>query len=445
MDARTTSRTKSEPPIAAQASDVPMLSALALARRIESGATTPREVVELCAEAIARREAEIGAFAALDIEAARRAAGASGLSQLPLRGLPVAVKDIFDTADLPTQYGSAIYAGHRPKADAAVVSLLRRAGGLLLGKTVTTEFASLEPARTRNPRHPDHTPGGSSSGSAAAIAAAMAPIALGSQTGGSVVRPAAFCGVAGFKPSFRLLPTVGMKCFAWSLDTVGLFAARVADVAFAADILTGRDLRVDRSAPSAPRIALVRTEQWPQASPDMRSAVEQTARAAEAAGAKLRDLDLPPLFAEAWRAQFVIQDYEATRALAYEYDHHRERMGPLLREQLTGAAAIGPSSYDEARRTARSARRMFADLTADVDAILKPSAPGAAPLGLSSTGDPAFNRLWTLIGAPCINVPGLVDSRALPLGVQIVGRFARDRAALEAAAFVEAAIASKTI
>ena len=258
-----------------------MLSALELARRIEAGALSPRAVVELCAEAVATHESEIGAFAALELDAARRRVEQQQLALLPLRGLPVGIKDIFDTADLPTAYGSAIYAGHRPKADAAMVMLIRRAGGLVLGKTVTTEFASLEPAGTRNPRNPAHTPGGSSSGSAAAVAAGMVPLALGSQTGGSVIRPAAFCGVAGFKPSYRLLPTVGMKCFSWSLDTVGLFGASVPDVAFAAAAMSGRDLRVDGRPPqAAPVVALVRTPFWQDAS----AAMQKRRRARSARG-----------------------------------------------------------------------------------------------------------------------------------------------------------------
>jgi Asp-tRNA(Asn)/Glu-tRNA(Gln) amidotransferase A subunit family amidase len=415
------------------------VSALDLARAIEAGILTPGAVVDLCAQAIARHEPQIGAFAVLDIAAARRAAERADLRGTPLRGLPVGIKDIFDTADFPTQYGSAIYAGHRPKADAALVSLVRRAGGLVLGKTITTEFAGLQPAATRNPRHLAHTPGGSSSGSAAAVAAGMVPIGLGSQTAGSIIRPAAFCGIAGFKPSFRLLPTVGMKCFAWSLDTAGVFAAGVADAAFAAAAITGRDLRIDQRTPAAPSLALVRTPLWAQASPDMQAALERAARVAQAAGARVRELELPPIFEAAMRAQVVIQDHEAYRALAYEFDHHQERLGPLLRQQLAKAAAIDFDSYDEARRTARRARQMFADLMADTDAMLTPSAPGAAPLGLSSTGDPMFNRLWTLLGPPCINVPGLTDPHGLPLGVQIVGRFARDRTALEAAWFVERA------
>jgi Asp-tRNA(Asn)/Glu-tRNA(Gln) amidotransferase A subunit family amidase len=418
-----------------------MLSALDLARRVEAGTLTPRAVVDLSAEAIAGSEGEIAAFAALDVAAARAAAEAAGSRAAPLRGLPFGIKDIFDTADFPTEYGSPIYGGHRPKADAALVALVRRAGGIVLGKTVTTELASLQPAATRNPRNPAHTPGGSSSGSAAAVAAGMVPIGLGSQTGGSVIRPAAFCGIAGFKPSFRLLPTVGMKCFSWSLDTAGLFAAGVADAAFAAAAITGRDLRIDQRAPAAPAIALVRTHLWPQASPDMQAALERAARAAQAAGARVRELELPPMFEAAMRAHVIIQDHEAYRALAHEIDHHQDRLGPILRAQLSHAATIDFDTYDEARRIARRARRMFAALMADTDVMLTPSAPGAAPLGLGSTGDPMFNRLWTLLGAPCINVPGLINSQGLPLGVQIVGRFARDRTALEAAWFLERTLA----
>jgi len=418
-----------------------MLAALGLARRIEAGALTPRVVVDLCAKAIAEREKDIGAFVALDLEAARRSAERTGLAQTPLAGLPIGVKDIYDTADFPTEYGSPIYAGHRPKADAAMVVLLQRAGGIVLGKTVSTEFAGLQPAGTRNPRDPAHTPGGSSSGSAAAVAAGMVPIALGSQTGGSVIRPAAYCGVAGYKPSYRMLPTVGMKCFAWSLDTVGLFAAGVADVAFAAAAISGRDLRIDRATPAAPRIALVRTELWGEASADMQAAVERVARRAETAGATVKETALPALFEEATRAHATVQDHEAFRALGHEFEHHRERLGPILREQLVNAAAITPDAYDAARRLVRRARQTFAELMVDADVILTPSAPGAAPRGLASTGKPTFNRLWTLLGAPCINVPGVADSAGLPLGVQIVGRFARDRVALEAAGFLERALA----
>jgi Asp-tRNA(Asn)/Glu-tRNA(Gln) amidotransferase A subunit family amidase len=419
-----------------------MLSALDLVRRIEGGELSPRDTVELCAEAIAAREQEIGAFVALDLDAARRAAEDPRLASTPLRGLPVAFKDIFDTADFPTQYGSPIYKGHRPRADATAVALTRRAGGNIIGKTATTEFASLVPAATRNPHNGGHTPGGSSSGSAAAIAAGMAPLAFGTQTAGSVIRPASFCGVAGFKPSYRLIPMVGVKDVAWHLDTAGLFGSGVVDVGFAAAAILDRDLRIDRTTPAAPRIALVRTHLWPQASAAMQNAVETAARIAQAAGAKLAEAALPPLLKDAYEAQFVIQDYETLRALAFEYDRHRAAIGKPLRDQLERAEAISADDYDAARRTASRARRALADTMADQDVILTPSASGAAPATLSSTGDPMFNRLWTLMGAPCVNVPGFNDG-ALPLGVQIVGRFGRDKAALEAALFLERAMRRK--
>jgi Asp-tRNA(Asn)/Glu-tRNA(Gln) amidotransferase A subunit family amidase len=420
-----------------------MLSALDLAARLETGKLTPRAVVELCAEAIAARENDIGAFAMLDLAGARRAADDARLSSLPLRGLPVGFKDIFDTADLPTQYGSAVYANNRPAADATAVVMTRQAGGIVLGKTVTTQFASLVPSATRNPRNLAHTPGGSSAGSAAAVAAGMVPLAFGTQTAGSVIRPAAFCGVAAFKPSYRLIPMVGVKDVAWHLDTAGLFGAGVVDVAFAAAVILQRELRVDTAAPAAPRIAVARTHLWPKASPAMQQAVEGAARIAAAAGAKVADLELSPIVEDAYEAQFTIQDYENIRALAFEYERHRERIDPLLRTQLDRAAAISVDEYDAARRLASRARQLLADAMTDYNVILTPSAPGAAPHGFATTGDPMFNRLWTLMGAPCINVAGLNDGDGLPLGIQIVGRFGRDHAALEAALFVERAIARK--
>jgi Asp-tRNA(Asn)/Glu-tRNA(Gln) amidotransferase A subunit family amidase len=420
-----------------------MLSALDLARRLERGELTPRAVVELCAEAIAARENDVAAFVTLDLAGARRAADDPRLSSLPLHGLPVGFKDIFDTADLPTQYGSPIYANHRPAADATAVVLTRQAGGIVLGKTVTTQFASLVPSVTRNPRNLTHTPGGSSAGSAAAVAAGMVPLAFGTQTAGSVIRPAAFCGVAAFKPSYRLIPIAGVKDVSWHLDTAGLFGAGVADVAFAAAAILQRELRVDGKSPAAPRVAVARTHLWPNASPAMQQAVESAARIAAAAGAKVADLALPPIVEDAYEAQFTIQDYENIRTLAFEYDRHRDRIDPLLRTQFDRAVAISADEYDAARRLASRARQLLADAMADHDVILTPSAPGTAPHGFATTGDPMFNRLWTLMGAPCVNVAGLNDGDGLPLGIQIVGRFGRDHAALEAALFVERAIANK--
>ena len=417
-----------------------MLSALDLARRIEAGALTPAAVIDLCAQAIDAREAEIGAFVSLDLAGARRQAQAPGLAALPLRGLPVGVKDIFDTADFATEFGSPIYKGNRPRQDAALVALVRRAGGLVLGKTVTTELAFLQPAKTRNPHDPARSPGGSSSGSAAGVAAGMFPVAIGSQTGGSVIRPAAYCGVAGFKPSYRLLPTPGIKHFSVYLDTAGLFAASVADVAYAAAAITGRALRVDQDTPAAPRIGLARTHVWGEASAAMQGAVENAAKAAAAAGARVSEPAWPPLLRDAFMAHPTIQDYEAYRTLAFEYDRHRDALSPILRTMLDKAAAITADDYDAARRTVKRARQALADLMADIDVLLTPSAPSAAP-GPETTGPAIFNRLWTLMGTPCVNVPGLHDASGLPLGVQIVGRFGRDHQALMSAQFLQQALA----
>jgi Asp-tRNA(Asn)/Glu-tRNA(Gln) amidotransferase A subunit family amidase len=270
----------------------------------------------------------------------------------------------------------------------------------------------------------------------------MLPIALGSQTGGSVIQPAAYCGVAGFKPSYKLLPVVGVKCFSWSLDTVGLFAAGVADVAFAAAAVSGRDLRVDGRPPATPGIAILRGAHWHEASRAMQAAVEHAARAAEKAGAKIKELVLPPIFTAAMDAHRIIRDFESFRALAFEYDRHGDRLGPILRRQLDAAASTDVDAYDDARRTTRRARQALVDHLADGEVILTPSAPGAAPHGLAATGEPTFNRLWTLLGTPCVNVPGLTDPTGLPLGVQIVARFGRDRFALAAAHFLEQAIAA---
>ncbi len=420
-----------------------MLSALGLARAIEDGEITPAHALDLCADAIARRESDVGAFVTLDLEAARKAVERPGAKDTPLRGLPVALKDIFDTADMPTEYGSTIYAGYRPKYDASLVALIRRAGGTLLGKTVTTEFAHLDPGKTRNPVNLAHTPGGSSSGSAAGVAAGFFPIATGSQTGGSVIRPASFCGVAGFKPSYRLLPTGGMKCVSWHLDTAGLFAASVADVAFAAAAIGDRDLRVDGSKPSSPRIGVLREQPWAPASEDMVATLDNVARAASAGMARVRDIKLPPVMASAFRAHAVIQAYEAARSLASEYERSGDRLAKGVRELVETGFATGADAYDDARRTSSQARRALSDLMADVDVILSPSAPGAAPKGLGSTGSSTFNRLWTLMGTPCVNVPGLADPSGMPLGMQVIGRFGSDRATLEAALFVETVIARK--
>jgi Asp-tRNA(Asn)/Glu-tRNA(Gln) amidotransferase A subunit family amidase len=412
-----------------------MLSVIDILRRIEAGALTPQAAIRASHDAIALGDDELRAFVHVDTTARASAEG-------PLSGIAVGVKDIIDTSDMPTEMGSSIYAGWRPKADAPVVAALKRAGATPIGKTATTAFAHLDPTPTRNPRNPGHTPGGSSSGSAAAVGAGMVPLALGTQTGGSIIRPASYCGVAAIKPSFRLVPSVGVKCFSWALDTVGLFAATVADTAYALAGLTGRpDLRVE-DAPAAPRIGVVTQDFAGEPEPDSAAALERAVRAVEKAGARVRRMALPAIFGEAWASHPPLQDYEARQALAWEYEHHREAIAPLLRNALDEAQGIEAGAYDSAKRTANQARGALKDVFADVDVLLTFSAPGPAPATLKATGNARFNRLWTLMGVPCVNVPGFANPAGLPVGVQVIAPFARDRLALGAAAFVETAIAA---
>jgi len=417
-----------------QGGNLAMMSVLDFLQRIDAGALTPERAVREAREAIRAGDDAIRAFVSVD-------AAAPVLREGPLRGIAIAVKDIIDTADLPTEFGSPIYSGWRPKADAPIVVAARRAGATVIGKTMTTPFAYLDPTLTRNPINRDHTPGGSSSGSAAAVAAGMVALAIGTETGGSVIRPASFCGVAAVKPSYRVLPTVGIKTFSWSLDTPGLFAATVADVAFALSALTGRsNVRVDGRYPPSPRIGIVTQDFAEAPEPASLDALDRAARAAERAGATVRRASLPPVLSDAFRIHGTVEAFEARQALSWEMDHHRNALPRLLRAALDAAAAIGVDAYDDARRTARRARRALGEVFAEHDVLLTLSASGPAPRGLASTGDSRFNRLWTLMGNPCVNVPGLDDPSGLPLGIQVIAAFGEDEKALSAAAFVEEAI-----
>jgi Asp-tRNA(Asn)/Glu-tRNA(Gln) amidotransferase A subunit family amidase len=414
-----------------------MLSLLDIVRRIDAGALSPAASVRAAHDAIMAADADIQAFVHVDGAAPAAAEG-------PLRGVAVGLKDIIDTADMPTEMGSPIYAGWRPKADAPVVVALKQAGATPIGKTATTPFAFGDPTPTRNPRNPGHTPGGSSSGSAAAVAAGMVPLAVGTQTGGSVIRPASYCGVTAIKPSFRLVPTVGVKTFAWALDTVGLFGKSVADVAYALSAIRARaDLRIDTLGPETPRIGVVVQDFAGAPEPDSAAALDEAARRAERAGAAVRGISLPGLFAEAWNAHPNIQGHEGLHSYAWEYARHRDVLPPLLRKLLDDARAIAPEVYDEARRTAHRARAALDEVFADVDVLLTFAAPGSAPATLASTGNARFNRLWTLMGNPCVNVAGLANSAGLPVGVQVIAPFGRDARALLAARFVENAIAAR--
>jgi Asp-tRNA(Asn)/Glu-tRNA(Gln) amidotransferase A subunit family amidase len=360
-----------------------------------------------------------------------------------LRGVTVGIKDIMDTAEFPTEMGSPIYKGFRSRGDAAVVMALKAAGASIVGKTTTTAFASSDPTATLNPRNNAHTPGGSSAGSAAAVAAGMIPLALGTQTGGSVIRPASFCGCAAIKPSYRLLPTVGVKCYSWTLDTVGLFAAGVRDVAHGLAAMTGRDEFLPQASVPTPRIGVV-TQDFAGA-PDAESAeaLQIAAKAAERAGASVRTLAMPEIIAEAWREHPNVQEFEAHQALAWEYREHYDAVAPNLRGRLDESKGMTPAVYDEAMRVTRRARIALAKVFEEVDVLLAISAPGAAPKGLGSTGDARYNRLWTLMGTPCVNIPAHIAAGGLPVGVQVIARYGEDAKALAAARFVEEALARK--
>ena len=412
-----------------------MISLAELQRRIDAGDLSTEAAVAQSLEAIRAREKTIGAFVCHADQLRAASAG-------PLRGIAVGIKDIMDTAAFPTEMGSAIYRGFRPRGDAAVVMMLKQAGASIIGKTTTTAFASVDPTPTLNPHNHGHTPGGSSSGSAAAVAAGMIPLALGTQTGGSVIRPASFCGVAAIKPSYRLLPTVGVKCYSWTLDTVGLFAAGVDDVARGLAAMTGRsELLLPPGIPT-PRIGVV-TQDF-AGSPDASGgeALRIAAKAAERAGASVQTLNLPGIIAEAWQAHSVIQEFEAHQALAWEYRENYDAMPPMLRARLDESRDTSPVVYDEAIAVAHGARQALEKVFDEVDVLLTLSAPGAAPKGLDSTGDARYNRLWTLMGVPCVNVPAFVAEGNLPVGVQVIARYGADAKALAAARFVEQALKS---
>ena len=396
-------------------------------------------------EAIARIEAanpSLHAFTAIADPAVleRSAARARG----PLAGKLVAVKDIFDTGDLPTCYGSPIYAGHRSAGDAALVGAIRRAGGLVAGKSVTTEFAYLNPPATTNPAAPGCTPGGSSSGSAAAVAAGLVPLAIGSQTGGSVVRPASYCGVVGFKPSFGVLPTAGMKCFSWSLDTAGLFARTVAEVAQFAQAVSGGMLAIGAARPAQQwTVGIGDSYPWGSVSASAAQALAQARAALERAGVRVVSIALPDWAEQAFRAHDGLQGWEAVRSLAHEMDRHADQLSPILREYLESSLAITDEAFMAARALCAQARAGSRRWFEGVDVLLTPSAPDEPPEGYGSTGVSTYNRAWTLLGAPTINVPGLQGANGRPMGVQVIAPYGRDGICLAAAAMLEAAMASR--
>lgn len=411
-----------------------MLSAKNIALEIASGRMKPDAALKAGKSAIDAQEAKLRVFS--------HQPKSLKVGKGPLSGISVGIKDVFDTYDMPTAYGSKIYPRHKPVADAALVSMLRRAGATIGGKTVTTEFAWFTPGATRNPNNTAFTPGGSSSGSAAGVAAGFFPAAIGTQTGGSIIRPAAFCGVSGYKPSFRLFPTVGLKHFSWSLDTIGFFAASAADVAFVAQACSGRDLAISETQVKAPKIGLYRSSIDDLIEPDMAVALKRVAKLAKSAGAQMSTIRGSKAIEAARAAHAPIQGYEAPLSLGDEYARNPKLLSKKLRDYIRDCGAITPNEYDNARSTANRARKACHGLFDNCDVLLLPSAPGTAPKTLKSTGNSIFNQLWTLMGLPCVNVCVGRDANNLPIGLQVIAPFGKDKLALQAAHWLETTLAA---
>ncbi len=396
------------------------------------------DLVRACLDRIEARESEVHAFATLNADAALAHARRLDVGPIQglLHGLPVGVKDIFDTVDMPTAYGSPIYTGHRPQADAASVALCREAGAVVLGKTITTELANMAPGVTRNPHNLEHTPGGSSSGSAAAVADGMLPLALGTQTAGSVIRPAAFCGIVGFKPSHNRVPQAGVKSLSGTLDTIGAFGRSVRDVALLGAVLTGDARLFDASAfeqsqaLAALRIGKCQTPDWPLADDDTQAAwVEAEAALAGQTIAVNCPVNLAGLVA----LQKAIQAYETSHSLSFERINHLGQLSPALQALLTQGMAITGADHAQHLLATALARQQAQALFDTCDVILAPSTVGAAPLSLTSTGDPVFCRGWTLLGLPCVHLPFTRSQSGLPMGLQLVGKYGDDHRLLLAA------------
>jgi amidase len=355
-----------------------------------------------------------------------------------LHGVPVAVKDILDTADMPSRYGSPIYAQHQPLADASCVAQSRAAGALVMGKTHTTEFANIHPAPTANPHQAGHTPGGSSSGSAAAVADFQVPLAFATQTAGSTIRPAAVCGVVGYKPSFNRINRAGLKFSAESLDTIGLLARHVEDVSLWAQALIGQ---APAALPTAPlRVGLHRTALWGQASDSAQQALLAAAQRLKAAGASVSDVSLDSDFNTLYEAQGVVMRYEAARATAWEMAHRRSLLSRDLWLRLEQGMATPHSQYLAALALTRHCSAKLEATWQSCDVLLSLSAPGEAPEGLHSTGDSVFNRNWTLLGLPCVHLPTAAGPHGLPLGVQLIGPLGADVALLGSALWAESVL-----
>lgn len=434
--------------------DLARLPATELASRIAAGACTSEQVVEACLARIAEVDPQVQAWAFLSPEHALERARAAdryrgtGRPLGPLHGVPVAVKDIIDTRGMPTENGTVLDAGRRPRRDAAVVTRLKAAGAIVLGKAVTTELAYFAPSKTRNPHDPERTPGGSSSGSAAAVASGMAPLAIGTQTNGSVIRPAAFCGVVGYKPSFGLIPRTGILAQSWHLDTVGVFARTLADVALLAECLIGHDdgdaattptapfglpAAVRAEPPLPPLFAFVPSPVWDQAEDDTKEAF---AELVDALGEQCDRVDLPAPFAHGHAVHKTLMLAGFSRNLGSYYNRGKDQLSAQMRRAIEEGRTILAHDYLAAVDWIEVLNAGLEEIFQRYDAILTPAAPGEAPRGFETTGNPAFCTLWTLCGTPAVTLPLLQGADGMPMGVQLVGRRGYDARLLRTASWL---------
>ncbi len=415
------------------------LTATEIVQAITAGETTSEAVARACLDYIAEREPQVQAWHYLDADLVLKQArsldrrGTIG----PLHGVPVAMKDIIDTCDMPTEYGTPIHKGHRPRIDAACVALTRRAGGLIMGKTVTTEFANRYPGKTMHPMDPQRTPGGSSSGSAAAVGASMVPLGVGTQTTASTIRPAAFCGCVGYRPTWGDLRCAGVMEAAGSLDTLGLIARSVEDVVLYRDVLLGIKPEPLPAAAVAPRIGFCRTPIWDQCEPETQRLLEECVAGLARAGAKLTEVALPEEFGRIEDAHRWISSFEFARNRTWEIDNHWDMISETLRNnRLQDGLSCSFGKYSDARVFAERCRLMLDDLFADYDVLLTPATAGEAPVGLNSTGNAAFCAIWTSMHVPAMTLPLFTGPNGLPVGAQLIARRYNDRRLFEAARWV---------
>ncbi len=406
-------------------SDLYELTATEAAARMERGEITSVQLIESCLGRIRDRESDVGAWIHLDeslaLDAARAADSTARKSSL--HGIPFGVKDVIDTADLPTECGSPIHAGRRPGEDAACVAKMKAAGAVMMGKTVSTEYALYHPGKSRNPLNLAHTPGGSSSGSGAAVSDRMVPIAFGNQTAGSLIRPAAFCGICAFKPTRGITDLTGILPLEPSFDTLGYMARSFDDLAsFFAIVHDETPKALADGIGRTPRIGLCRTPMWSHAEQPGVDAVEDAAEQLADLGAHVDEIRLPAAFDDLLETHTTILKTGLTRSLGEDYRNHKDRMSQALRDMIEDGLAV-PADREEALRAhAEECRAAVNDVFGDRDAFLCPSVIGEAPEGIAATGSPVFQVMWTLLNVPIAGIPGAVGPTGLPVGVQLVGR-----------------------